>query len=90
MTPGLDGRSSSSWGCPDASLTRSRCVTVDQPKKKKIIQGTTTVHLMRAIEITAAKIVIGIKVELNIATRSALDSSGPPPVNAKSTEDAIG
>lgn len=45
---------------------------------------------MRAIAITAAKIVIGIKVELNIATRSTLDSSGPPPVNAKSTEDAIG
>lgn len=54
------------------------------------MHGTTTVHLIKAIATTAAKIVIGIKVVLNMAALSSPDSSGPTPGNAKSTEDAMG
>lgn len=90
MIPGLDGRSSPSFECPDASLTQSRCVTIDQPKKKKIMHGTTTDHLTRAIATTAAKTVIGIKVVLITATRFTLEFSRSPPVNAKSKDDATG
>lgn len=45
---------------------------------------------MRAMATTAAKTVIGIKVVLITATRFTLGSSRPPPVNAKSKDDAIG
>lgn len=90
MIPGLGVRLSPSFECPDASLTQSRCVTIDQPKKKKIMHGTTTDHLTRAIATTAAKTVIGIKVVLITATRFTLESSLPPPVSAKSEDEAIG
>lgn len=90
MIPGPDGRSSPSFEFPDASLTHSRCVTIDQPKKKKIIHGTTTDHLTRAIATTAAKTVNGIKVVLITATRFTLESSRLAPVNAKSEDEAIG
>lgn len=90
MIPGSDGRSSLSLKFPDASLTHSRCVTIDQPKKKKIMHGTTTDHLTRAIATTAAKTVIGIKVVLITATRFTLESSRLAPVNAKSEDEAIG
>lgn len=54
------------------------------------MHGTTTDHLIRAIAITAANMVTGIKVVLITATRFTLESSRPSPVSPKSKNDAIG